>query len=546
MAVERSNTSLCTNTTARADFLPLQAFLRSLNAAPQKSALWAKGKTFSYAEMAARAGEISHVIRHNDSNVNSPTCAILAYRSVAVYSSILGILAAGKAYVPLSPKLPPARNLSYIKRTGCSLLVVESDYVEMALELVSAADWPITLIIPSEVDDIKHIKIGQHTVLHCQANPVSENASKLSNGSAPENAEKICYVLFTSGSTGTPKGVAVTSGNVAAYIENIITAHQPDAGDRFSQVFDITFDLSVHDMFVCWAAGATLYCLPEEALIAPGAFIREHALTQWFSTPSTAAAMERLGLLKPGSLGSIRRSLFCGEALPTRTAKAWLKASNGAPLFNLYGPTETTIAITSFSFIEDKSGDSQNDVVPIGIPFKGQSAKVVDENLLGLPDGVEGELLLSGTQITPGYWGDEKTTGERFVALAGESGVWYRTGDRVKRRTDSNLIYLGRMDQQIKIMGHRVDLMEIEATVRQVSGSDLVAAIGWPQTLSGADGVVAFVSGSEIDKTQIIEGCAKTLPRYMVPKRIIELADLPRTASGKIDRKALAATLLPP
>jgi amino acid adenylation domain-containing protein len=543
-----ANSPLSTFTKARPepDFLPLRGFLRSLSLAPENPALWVEGNLLSYAELAAKAAAISQAILANDPDPNVRTCAILAYRSTAAYSGILGILASGKAYVPLSPKLPPARNLSYLERTGSLVMLTEPAYTDMAKALIRSVNHPMILIIPDRIGETTHEAYGTHTILRCPATPTIEAAKTFPTAAVPEKAENNCYVLFTSGSTGTPKGVAVTSENVAAYIGNIIAEHRPEAKDRFSQVFDLTFDLSVHDMFVCWTAGATLYCLPEGTLMAPGSFIREHAITHWFSTPSTAATMERLGLLKTGSLSSIRRSLFCGEALPSRTARAWRKATSGAPLFNLYGPTETTIAITAFAFDESVQTNEENDIVPIGLPFKGQTTAIVDENLTMLPSGAEGELLLSGTQVTPGYWRDEQTTAERFVRLGQSLDVWYRTGDRAKRLPDGTLVYLGRMDQQIKIMGHRVDLMEVEAAIRQLSGSDLVAAVGWPTTLSGADGIVAFVSNPNLSNNLILEGCAKILPRYMVPRRIIELAVLPRTASGKIDRKALAATLAVP
>jgi acyl-CoA synthetase (AMP-forming)/AMP-acid ligase II len=249
-------------------------------------------------------------------------------------------------------------------------------------------------------------------------------------------------------------------------------------------------------------------------------------------------------MLKPESYPSLRWSLFCGEPLPAEMARAWAAAAPASTVENLYGPTEATIACTIQRFDPD-ADDEVNGIVSIGQALGATGTIVVDEELREVDPGGDGELLLSGPQVTPGYWQDAEKTAAAFVRPPGTEGIHYRTGDRVRRpgRPGQPLVYLGRLDHQIKVLGHRVELGEIDAALRDASGIDAAIAVGWPLTDSGAGGIAALLGDPDADVAALREVLAERLPDYMVPRRFELLSELPLNANGKFDRKAMLAML---
>jgi len=356
----------------------------------------------------------------------------------------------------------------------------------------------------------------------------------------------IAYLLFTSGSTGQPKGVMVSHANLLHYVDYVTKRYSFTSDDRMSQTFDLTFDLSAHDMFVAWYNGACVCCPTQKQLIKPGAFVNDARLTVWFSVPSTAVFMRRLGGLKPGMYPHLRLSLFCGEALPAEIIRQWRLAAPNSVIENIYGPTELTIACTAYRWDDTNSpAECEQGVVPIGEPFDDMDALIVNEELHEVEPGAAGELLMTGPQLCLGYWHDEEKTRRAFVAVPGKAGAYYyRTGDRVRRRGAGRpLVYLGRLDSQIKVLGHRVELGEVEAAVRDTSGLDGVVALGWPMTASGADAIEVFLQTEEFDTKALLETLRARLPLYMVPRNIRLLRQFPLSANGKYDRKALQMIL---
>jgi len=280
-------------------------------------------------------------------------------------------------------------------------------------------------------------------------------------------------------------------------------------------------------------------------MIKPGRFINEARLTGWFSVPSTATFMRRFGELKPGAYPHLRLSLFCGEALPVEVVRDWSAAAPNSRIENIYGPTELTIACTAYRWGNVTSpGDCEHGIVPIGEPFENMRALIVDEQLHEVENGVDGELLMTGPQLSLGYWQDEKRTRDRFVSVPNKDGTYYRTGDRVRSRGPGKpLVYLGRLDNQIKVLGHRVELGEVEATVREMSGAAGVVALGWPKTESGADGIVVFIEADTLDTQLLMNDLRGKLPIYMVPRSIRLVNRIPLNTSGKYDRRALETLL---
>jgi amino acid adenylation domain-containing protein len=504
----------------------LSGFLRHAEETPERPALEVAAERLSYGELALRAARIGAAIAAHEAADGPALTAVYGSRSASAYAGILGSLWAGNGYVPLNPSFPVDRCREMLLRSGARTLVVDEEREELVDELLAGVSDPPAVILAGTVagDELETI------------DPVRPRLG----------ADAVAYLLFTSGSTGRPKGVGVAQRNAVAFLEAIEERYDFGPEDRFSQTFDLTFDLSVFDMFVAWGSGGCLCCPSPAQLISPARFIRESALTVWFSVPSLGAMMRKLRMLKPGSYPTLRWSLFCGEPLPGELARTWAAAAPASTVENLYGPTEATIACTVQRVRPELEGEDEvNGIVSIGAPFGATGTMVVDESLREVEPGEDGELLLSGPQVTPGYWQDAEKTAAAFVEPPGTVGVHYRTGDRVRRPVDPRdpLVYLGRLDHQIKVMGHRVEIGEIEAALRDASGIDAAIAVGWPLTESGAGGIAAFLADPEADVQALREELAERLPEYMVPRRIELRDELPLNANGKFDRKAMLAML---
>jgi amino acid adenylation domain-containing protein len=516
-------------------------FLLSAEEFPDRDALVVNNQTFTYEQLRSKAAQIAGAIVSSEPEPY-PLAAVFAYRSLTAYSGVLGILMAGKGYVPLNPKFPVERTRSMLALSGCRVLIVGSEAIHQLPELLKGIGKNLTVILPDGPQTVQaDFALTGHRFV-----TLTESSERNTYVQPNVNPNATAYLLFTSGSTGQPKGVPISHANVRSYVDYTCDRYEVTPSDRLSQEFDQTFDLSVHDMFVSWERGACLFCVPAKATMAPAKFIREHALTMWFSVPSVIGSLSKLRLLQPNNFPSLRWSLFCGEPLPASYAHEWQDAAPNSIVENLYGPTEATIAIANYRWEKEHSPEQcVNGIVPIGQTFHGQHACVIDEHHRMVPSKGIGELCLSGSQVTTGYWNNPEKTEEQFIHLpADPHTLWYRTGDLVKTDESGCLFYLGRIDHQVKIRGHRVELQEIEEVIRQVSGNPQVVSVAWPVRDGSADGVVAFICGPEpLDSGGILAYCRERLPEYMVPKKLCSVSEIPLNANGKIDRQKLIQIL---
>lgn len=512
--------------------------LASAERHPDRTALFVDGCAVSYRELLAHGARIAGLLgasRSGGAPEETGRCAVLAARSLTAFAGVVGALLARQAYVPLNPRHPAERLAFAVETADAAAVVVDERSMEAAGELLARMERPLTVIMPDAVRAPDWARgLRQHR-FHCRG----DLEGSAVEGAAPGRSDDGAYLLFTSGSTGAPKGVLVRHSNAVAYLRSAMERYRPLPEDRFTQLFDLTFDLSVHDMFLCWAAGAALYCPPESAKVAPREFVRRNDLTFWFSVPSAAAFMQRLRMLRPGDFPSLRWSLFCGEALHTPLAKAWAQAAPNSIVENLYGPTEATIAITAYRLPREPEALARvPDVVPIGTALPEQETFVLGPDGGRAVPGEEGELCLGGSQVTDGYWRRPDLTIERFAPPAGATPAsrWYRTGDRVRLTAEHGLVFMGRMDRQVKIAGHRVELQEVEAALRRAAGCDTAAAIAWPFDAGGlARGIVGFVADGARPSEAILEACRQILPPYMVPSSLRTVADWPVNDNGKMD-----------
>jgi amino acid adenylation domain-containing protein len=521
---------------------PLWAgFMRASETFPERPALAVQSKIFTYRELRELACRIAATIQLYPEYSTTPLTAVFAYRTSTAFAGVLGSLLAGNGYVPLNRTFPLDRTRTMLERSECCSIVVDGESLPQLQAILAEFPTPLLIVLP-EIEDMGGLQ--QRWPMHRFVGSGDLGAPQAWREPAVSD-HSIAYLLFTSGSTGVPKGVVVAQRNVISFVDYMVERYQINEKDRLSQMFDMTFDLSAFDMFVSWERGALLCCPSHKTLINPGKYIRDTQLTVWFSVPSTVGFMKQLGVLKPDSYPSLRLSLFCGEPLPVSSASAWLKAACNSVLENLYGPTELTIACTLYRWDPLRSpAESEVGIVPIGYPYLGMNYLVVDENLHQVGPGEEGELLMNGPQMCLGYWKNPEKTAAAFVNPPGKTETYYRTGDRVRRPVGAGpLTHLGRTDFQVKVLGHRVELGEIEAVVREVSGLDGVVAMGWPVTPSGCTGVEVFLEGEVKEKETLRATVATALPEYMVPKRFHPMSALPRNANGKFDRGAMLSLL---
>ncbi|MET7605543.1 amino acid adenylation domain-containing protein [Streptomyces avermitilis] len=450
---------------------------------------------------------------------------LLASRSVTAYAGYLAVLRAGATVVPLNPEHPSARTAAIVEAAGLELVLADAPAVGADLGV------PVLVAGPEELAALPAL--------------ADEPAPELPY--AQSGPDDIAYIIFTSGSTGAPKGVPILHRNICAYLGQVAPRYDIEPGSRLSQSFELTFDGSVHDLFVAWAGGGTLVVPMRSQLLSPVKTINSLRLTHWFSVPSLISFASRLGTLKPGSLPTLRWSIFGGEPLTLAAAREWRAAAPDSRLEVLYGPTELTISCTAYRFPDDL-GDwptTPNGTAPIGTCYPFLDLLLLDAD--GRPSDT-GELYVRGPLRFPGYL-DPANNAERFLTSAQQPAAeepltdrhWYRTGDRVAMR-DGHLVHLGRTDHQVKIRGHRIELGEIEAMLRHQPGVRDAIVLAVPAS-DGEPELEAAVSGTGCVPDRLYSALGDRLPPYMLPRRIAVLDQLPLNPNGKIDRRALLAEL---
>jgi amino acid adenylation domain-containing protein len=432
---------------------------------------------------------------------------VLSNRRAETYQAVLAPFFAGKPFTPLNPSFPLDRLRAIAALSGVDLVLCDSSTRDLAGQL----GLPFHCVADAAVQEASTSTVWPHLA------------------KAAMDDEAIAYRMFTSGSTGEPKGVPIPCAALAHYVDAIRELLEFPQGARFSQCFDISFDLSMHDIFVALASGGTIVPASDMQLLMPHSYIAKRAIDVWFSVPMLAMVAARGQGEKPVD-HRLSIALFCGEPLPmdyVRRFRPFLL--DGAPLWNLYGPTEATIAFTAQCVGED---DEPFAIAPLGDPFGDNRIAILDDagNIAPVTEGALGELLLGGPQVFGGYL---PARIDPFVD--GPSGRFYRSGDLV-RFEGGKLHHLGRIDSQVKLRGHRIELAEVEAAFRNLLGCEAAAAFLHGE-LDAAELRVAYQRSSDIEDTGPIE---RALPDYMVPGRILRLAELPVNVNGKVDRKQLA------
>jgi len=450
------------------------------------------------------------------------------------------VLKADCSYTPLDTRNPAARIGRVLNALDCRCVLTAGSGRELLRSALSflppSQSAPAVGILESGFDAASSgARFGLDDLASVRSDPPVQR-----NGS-----HATAHILFTSGSTGAPKGVVITHANVLHFVDWAVRHFGLGSDDRVSGHSPLHFDLSTFDIYGSLAAGATLYPIPPEANLLPHRLvelIQNAELTQWFSVPSILNQMAKLDVVEPGSLGSLRRVLWCGEKFPTSGLMYWMNRVPQAEFTNLYGPTETTIASSYYRIPRCPSHEREE--IPIGQGCDGEELLVLDDALQPAAPGVTGDLYVRGPGLSPGYWRDLERTRAAFIPdpRGRPGGRLYRTGDLARVDERGMVILVGRADTQVKCRGYRIELGEIEAALDSVPHLQAAAVVA--VETDGFEGNVlccAYVprEGGEIEPTALRQQLAGVLPAYMLPSRWMQLERLPLNGNGKTDRRAL-------
>lgn len=496
-------------------------FRDTVGRCPDATAIEVAADTLSYRDFATLVDRLAAAVVRA-AGERPRAVGLLAARSLATYTAYLAALRLGSVVVPLNPAFPAERNRSIRAAAGVDVVVAdEAGAGQLPQVLAGAAALPL---------------VGRWR--HDLPAPWQ--------GSYDVDPGSVAYLLFTSGSTGTPKGVPIRHRNVAGYLAHCVERYAVTPGCRLSQTFDLTFDPSVFDLFASWSTGATLVVPSSTEVLTPARFVTGRGITHWYSVPSVISLARRLRGLRPGAMPDLRWSVFAGEQLTSSQARDWAAAAPNSVLENAYGPTELTVTCTAYRLPADPAAwpATSNGTVPIGRPNAGLDAVLVGED--GVP-GDDGELCVRGGQRFDGYLDPAHNRGRFHSAAFGEvtgpptPADWYRTGDRV-RREGGEFVHIGRVDDQVKLRGYRIEPGEIEAVLRDHPAVHDVVVI--PATTAAGETVLhALYTGTAVDPAELRDAVHARLPEYMVPAAVHHVDTFPVNTSGKIDRRRLAAEL---
>ncbi|HBR6712631.1 TPA: enterobactin non-ribosomal peptide synthetase EntF [Klebsiella pneumoniae] len=477
---------------------------------------------FSYREMRQQVVALAQLLRQRGVKPGD-SVAVALPRSVFLTLALHGIVEAGAAWLPLDTGYPDDRLRMMLEDARPSLLIATED------QLARFSDIP-----------------GLESL--CYQQPLAAGDEAPLALSKPDHT---AYIIFTSGSTGRPKGVMVGQTAIVNRLLWMQDRYPLSADDVVAQKTPCSFDVSVWEFWWPFIAGAQLVMAEPEAHRDPQAmqqFFARYGVTTTHFVPSMLAAF--VASLDADSVAACRtlRRVFCsGEALPTELCREWERLT-GAPLHNLYGPTEAAVDVSWYPACGPELAAVTGSSVPIGWPVWNTGLRILDAAMRPVPPGVAGDLYLTGIQLAQGYLGRPDLTASRFIADPFAPGErMYRTGDVARWLANGAVEYLGRSDDQLKIRGQRIELGEIDrvmSALPDVGQAVSHACVFNQAAATGGDarqlvGYLVSDSGLPLDTAALKARLAEQLPPHMVPVVLMQLADLPLSANGKLDRKAL-------
>lgn len=475
----------------------------------EKTAFCIAGTNYSYNQL----WEIVDSLILQLVEIKEDVVGLYATDSIYTYSSIVALWMVGKAYVPLNPNQPVERHKEVLSDVDC--------------EYVLTSDKSYN----AEIDKVKYLVTTDIDI---------RNECKSTFKLLDDDDNRLAYILFTSGSTGKPKGVQITRGDLASFIDSMNhIGLDLTAKDKCLQPFDLTFDFSVSSYIIPLSKGASIYTIPIKAtkFTYIAELLEEHHLTVLQMVPSMIRNL--LPYMDEVDVSSVRYNILCGEALTGKVIVPWHQANPEMVSYNMYGPTEDTVFCTYYLINKENINSllAANDIISIGKTFKNNGILLVDNNNQEIVNSYqEGELCLSGDQLTPGYWKNDKENSEKFFIKDGVR--YYRTGDMCYYSEDGNLMYVSRKDFQVKINGFRVELGEIENRFASLTGGKYSVVMPF-MNKQGNTELAIIIEGKEYDYQEDKTALANSLPAYEVPSKWLFTRNIPLNQNGKVDRKEI-------
>jgi D-alanine--poly(phosphoribitol) ligase subunit 1 len=441
------------------------------------------------------------------------------------YALLLACLRLGAPYVFLDPNNPPPRSSRTIKRLRPKILFSETGTANPFGEALTLA------------------KNGDEAWLRPFDRIVDDGSLPTATGADP------AYIMFTSGSTGEPKGAVIPHRGVLSLMKWARDMLRASPGERFTGINPLHFDNSVFDIYCGLLNGAALLPVETTEITNPATWvrtIRAGRATVMFGVPTLFLILDQLGLLTPRALPDIHTFQFGGEGYPIGKLRDFhARFSNRARLVNVYGPTETSCICSSIEITPQTLAAPDDKFPPLGAMHSDFTYAVLDDRQAPLPRGQAGELWIGGPCVGLGYYANPEETAARFCQDPRQDktrAIYYRSGDRVREDEQGHLWFQGRVDNQVKIRGHRIELEEIDLAVQSVPDVRRAVAV----VLAGADGgeiAVAYMADRAVVAEEVFALCREKLPVYMRPAQAVQFDQLPRNANGKVDRNAAKALL---
>lgn len=486
-----------------------QLFEQQVARTPDAVAVVAGGGRLTYRELDTAANRLARYLQAQGAGTET-LVGVAIERSAEMLIALLAILKAGAAYVPMDPGYPKERIALLMEDSKIPLILTTNGTIHR----LPATDARV-VSVDGEAD----------VIAKQSSDPIASSA----------RGRNLAYVIYTSGSTGKPKGVMVEHRNVVNFFTGMDLAIGAERGVWLA-VTSISFDISVLELLWTLTRGFEVVIHGDEGTHTIADEILRYGVTHLQSTPSLARmlAMDERSL---AALGKLKKLLLGGEALPASLVSQ-IRGAFGGDLYNMYGPTETTIWSTTHRIVEDSN------TIPIGRPIANTQVYVVDSGLQPVPAGEPGDLFIGGDSVVRGYWNRPELTAERFLPDPFRPGNRiYRTGDVARFRPDGDLEFLGRSDFQVKLRGFRIELGEIETLLEQQPAIHQAVVVA-REDKPGDKRLVAYVvcrTGEITTASSLRAAIEAKLPEYMVPSHFVFLESMPLTANGKIDRNALPA-----